>query len=317
MNSITKNQQSKDSLFKIVEAAFGTKVSLMSYKEHTEGFCNVTYRLDLSDGKSVVLKIAPAPGIEMMSCEIELMRTEVEAMKLAAECGVERVPQIYYYDNRRSICNSEYFIMELLEGKNYAEIKAEMSEKEQAEVDEKIGAWIHCLNEIRGKQFGHFCVEELQGVDWFTTFYDMMHKVIDDGVEKGVDLLIEPQIYLECLQRDKAYFQEVNEPRFIHFDSWDGNVFIENEEVVGLIDWERALWADPLLEDGFRFHNINPHFLRGYGKEKLTEAEQRRCQWYDVYLYLIMMNEGTFRHYETDDHYRWTSSQLKRVWEKL
>jgi hypothetical protein len=103
----------------------------------------------------------------------------------------------------------------------------------------------------------------------------------------------------------------------IHFDSWDGNIFVNQGHVVGLIDWERAMWAEGLMEDRFRFHNVNANILKGYGKEQLTESESIRCSWYDVYLYLIMMIEGAYRHYEDDGQYQWASGSLRQVWSKM
>ncbi|NCB93399.1 MAG: hypothetical protein EOM40_12705 [Clostridia bacterium] len=113
-------------------------------------------------------------------------------------------------------------------------------------------------------------------------------------LREEVNILISPQELFDKLKKDKMYFDEVREPRMIHFDSWDGNVFVDQGQVVGLIDWERALWAEGLMEDRFRFHNINPSILKGYGKKKLTQSESIRCNWYDVYLYLIMMIEGAY-----------------------
>ena len=81
MNNITKNRQSKEQLHKIIEKAFQGKVTLTDYRELTDGFCNVAYDLVLSDGRQAILKIAPPTGVQMMSCEAELMKTEVFAMR--------------------------------------------------------------------------------------------------------------------------------------------------------------------------------------------------------------------------------------------
>lgn len=37
----------------------------------------------------------------------------------------------------------------------------------------------------------------------------------------------------------------------------------------------------------------------------------------DVYLYLIMMFEVTFRQYETDDQYKWVRGLFEEVWNKI
>ena len=84
-----------------------------------------------------------------------------------------------------------------------------------------------------------------------------------------------------------------------------------------MIDWERAMWAEGLMEDRFRYHMKNEDFMRGYGFDGLTESQKIRCAWYDIYLYLIMMFEGTYRHYETNEQYLWVHSLFVPIWEEL
>ena len=90
MNTITKNRQSKENLESIVQTAFHGKEVLQSYQEFPDGFCNVSYRLELGSGRNVVLKVAAPPQIEMMSCETALMETEVRAMRTAKEHEIGR-----------------------------------------------------------------------------------------------------------------------------------------------------------------------------------------------------------------------------------
>lgn len=94
-------------------------------------------------------------------------------------------------------------------------------------------------------------------------------------------------------------------------------IFIKDGRISGIIDWERALWAEGLMEDRFRFHSVTDGFSKGYGMEELTPVQKIRCFWYDVYLYLIMMFEVTYRHYETKDQYYWVHGLFEKVWKNL
>ena len=317
MDSITKNRLSKDILEQIVNHSFDGKEKLLSYAELPEGFCNVAYRLELSKNKQVILKVAPAGTIRMMSCEQELMRTEVSAMKLAKKNGIPGVAEIFAYDNTKTICSGQYFIMEQLEGESCDKAKQNMQEETKQKLDYQIGELLHQVNQIKGERFGHFCKPDLQNEVWFDAFYNMMDRVIADGISVQIQIGVSYQEILQKLREHKKYFEEVKEPRLIHFDSWDGNIFTKDGKIVGLIDWERALWAEGLMEDRFRFHSVNKDFLQGYGKTEFTKAEKIRCMWYDVYLYLIMMFEGTFRHYETNDQYNWVHGLFEQVWGQL
>ena len=75
--NITKNRLEKQQIYDIVWQTFGKNTEVNSYTELLDGFCNTAYRIKLSEGREVVLKVAPKNGIAMMSCEQGMMQTEV------------------------------------------------------------------------------------------------------------------------------------------------------------------------------------------------------------------------------------------------
>lgn len=79
--------------------------------------------------------------------------------------------------------------------------------------------------------------------------------------------------------------------------------FVNQGRVAGLIDFECALWADPLMEAQFRplsWSGITDS-MRGYGKAEFTPDELRRCRLYTLYLALVMYIECHYRNYDTDE----------------
>lgn len=317
MGIITKNKQTYENLQKMVKRAFGEDTEITSYTELTEGFCNIAYRLSLSNGIHTILKISPDIHVKMLSGEVKLMETEVSAMKLAREKNLVYTPEVYFYDKSREICSGEYFFMEILEGESLYLAKQRLTQDEQALLNKKAGVVLKRLNQEKGTRFGHFFVEELQFTNWFEAFLVMLGNLCKDGEEACVDIGVRYADILDSLPSYKSCFEVVKEPVLIHFDSWDGNIFIKNGEIIGFIDWERAMWADPFMEERFRIHGVNEDFLKGYGIDSLTEQEKIRCMWYDVYLYMIMMIEGTYRHYENNDQYNWSKEMFDRVWPNL
>lgn len=211
----------------------------------------------------------------------------------------------------------EQILMEELEGTSFFTAKETMSEEECASINKQAGALLFQVNQIKGESFGHFCIKERQCETWFDAFYAMVSGVIADGISVGIEIGVSYDTVLKKLRVHKECFSEVTEPVLIHFDSWDGNIFVKDGKITGLIDWERALWAEGLMEDRFRFHSVNKDFLKGYGIGELTENQKIRCMWYDVYLYMIMMFEGAFRHYETDDQYKWVQGLFMQIWSRL
>lgn len=316
-DSVTKNRLREEQILEIAKKAFGKGTGIYKCTELEDGFCNAAYRIELLDGRECVLKVAPGKDVVMMSCEQGMMRTEVEAMQLARQNGISGVPEVYFFEEYSAVSGGAFFLMECLQGVSSAVAKQRMTEEEKKRADREIGGYLRELNRIKGEKFGHFWMRELQWGDWFTAFYHLLNNVTEDGKRVGIEIGVPYDAIMDKLGQHRAYFGEVTEPSFIHFDSWDGNIFMKDGHLVGMIDWERAMWAEGLMEDRFRYHTRSEAFLEGYGLNGMTKAQRVRCAWYDVYLYLIMMFEGTYRHYKTNDQYTWVHGLFEKVWKSL
>lgn len=86
-----------------------------------------------------------------------------------------------------------------------------------------------------------------------------------DSQKVNINLAISIDEMFALLEKDKAIFGEVNFPRLVHWDIWDGNIFVKNGKITGIIDWERCLWGNALMEAGFRSYSQSADFLIGYG----------------------------------------------------
>lgn len=196
-------------------------------------------------------------------------------------------------------------------------VKETLTKEQVQSIYLETGRIIRKVNEIVCPCFGYPGQRSLQGKEWFPVFKKMLEAGIQDAVLGNVDLKIPIEKLWQYLERDKAVFEEVDRPYLVHWDCWDGNIFIEDGRVTGIIDWERCLWGDPLLEVNFRIHGDNVWFRKGYGKEQLTEKEYRRALWYDIYQMILGALECEYRKYETLDMYQWSTGILKEQFDKL
>ena len=131
-----------------------------------------------------------------------------------------------------------------------------------------------------------------------------------DAERLSIDLKVSREQLFRDLDRSREIFDEVKIPVLVHWDLWDGNIFVKDNRITGIIDWERSLWADPLMEVGFRTYVPDRDFYNGYGIERLSEKEYLRALWYDVYTMLLVSQECDYRQYETRDMYDWASGHL-------
>lgn len=297
--SVTKNHQPPETLRALCQAAFpGRAVSAVA--ELTEGMFNAAYRVDFADGSASVLKIAAADASGLLSNEINMMQAEVSAMELLHKHGLPHVAQVQYADFTRMRCSGSYFFMECLPGCSLNACQHELAEETRQHVLQQVGQFQRQMSAIHGDQFGLLGDEKR-----FPTLYGlvryMFENVLRDAQARNVDLGLSADALLARLEADKALFDDVKTPSLVHWDMWEGNIFVQNGELCGIIDWERAMWADPLMEERFRRQNRQAAFLAGYGKTEFTPSETCRLAWYDLFLFITMTVECFYRQYENSE----------------
>lgn len=151
---------------------------------------------------------------------------------------------------------------------------------------------------------------------WKEAFRHLYLDVVKDGEAKSVDLPYET--LRQVLDVHSPLLDEVTCPCLIHWDLWDGNVFVLPNEgrISGIIDFERALHGDPLME--YCFMNKHPEFLAGYGPSAIeTQGGATRRLIYDLYLYMIMAIEGSYRFFPDPWSTQWSRAKMKETLPKL
>lgn len=316
MESLTKNRLNNKTISRMVDKFFAP-LKMESCRELTEGYFNMAYEVDLNNGRKVILKVAPLKNTRIMTYEKNIMFSEVEAMKMAKNFGRIPVPDVIGYDDSCAICESPYFFMEKLEGRSLNVDKSNLSLEQITDIHIEMGKINRKINEISCPCFGYPGQPAFQGKEWYPVFQKMLEAGIEDAEKGNVDLKIPVTTLRACLKRDKEVFDEVTEPKLVHWDCWDGNIFVRDGMVTGIIDWERSLWGDPLMEVGFRTYSDNSSFLKGYNMDALTLNQKRRALWYDIYLLILVALECEYRKYETLDMYHWSTQLLEKQFNKL
>lgn len=308
--AITKNRQSKETIILMAKRAFPDK-QITDIKELTEGMCNVTYDITFSDGSESILKISAKDRSGNTSNEINLMQAEVSAMKLVADNCSFKVAELQYYDTGNTICDGNYFFMEKLPGNNLFLIKEHLSNETIADIDMEIGHISKELSTVQNSSFG-FLGEDTRYPSLFDFVKQMLENLLSDAERRNIDILYDKHFFIKQLQDDKSVFEKVQTASLVHWDMWDGNVFVKDGHVSGIIDWERALWGEPFMDACFRMHSKRKHFLEGFGQTSFSPDEQKRIFWYDIILYLTMMIEVFYREFEDKGQYFWAKEMLEK-----
>ncbi len=324
MESITKYRQPPSTLRSIIARAYGDAAVPLEDDFATElghGWFNVAYILRLRDGREVVLKIAPPPGIEVMTYEEGMMCGEIRAIELIRRETTVPVPQVDHYDDTHTIIDADWFVMPRLPGENLKVLSETLSPDEYQAGWRVMGEMTKRLNGITGAGFGRFN-KPLVGT-WREAFTGIIGDVLADGERRQVALGWSYAEIRELIADHEACLDEVVTPAFCEWDFWDANAMMHEGRLIGVIDHERAFWADPILEAGFVMAAlglpIGEAFLEGYGerpgghKGPLTEGEMARRRLYNLHLFLIMTIETSYRGHTTTDQYDFALGRLADV----
>lgn len=311
---ITKNTQTEDIIIKMAKNAFPNK-GIPQVQELTEGMCNAAYKLTYDDGFQTILKISSPIKEGFMTNESNLMEAEVRAMKLVSDNTDIKVAKVYKYDKSKQLCDGDYFFMESLEGTSWISVVDYLGEAVNSRLHVEVGKIQKQLSEVKGDKFGLLGDDKNQFNSLYEFTYFLINNVLEDAEKRDVVIGVPKKEILSKLEIDKDIFEKIKIPTLVHWDMWEGNIFVNEGKISGIIDWERAMWGEPFMDDRFRYHNRNDDFLKGFGIDVLSYEELRRIYWYDILLYLTMMTEVTYREYEDDGQYQWVKPMFDKIWE--
>lgn len=291
--------QAVDALTRDVLGGRGTR----AMSELTEGYFNTAYRLELEDGQSFVLKVAPPADVPVLTYEHGLMRGEVEAMRLASEDPLVPVPSVRHADFTRSRLPVDYFLMDVVEGLTWGSLRDALSDEQNADIEHQLGVITAAINAVDHPTFGYLATGPAFD-SWFEAFGWMCATLYADAARFGIEVPMPEHELTELLGSHRRAFEEVTRPCLVHWDLWAGNVLVQLDadgraRISGIVDFERSMWADPLMEfiPG-RLRDLEA-YESGYGRPLLASRAGRiRRLFYNVYLGFVLVIEDGPRQYQ-------------------
>lgn len=267
------------------------------------GFAAVT-RIDLNNGRSVVLKVGPSSEAGILAYEQGVVGAEARYLQL-----IERhipggpFPRLYHHGTDRAPSRSEWIVTEFRPGVALTSLEQD-ADADSVRTD--LGAAVARLHTITGDHFGYDGGRP-GGQTWREAYTAIIESLLDDAVRWNVDLVVAPERIRAAVDGAADTLDDVDRPALLHFDLWDGNVLCAADPtgrwgLTGLVDGERFLFGDPLLDFVspaiFRRIEDEPDhpFVLGYAAGsgrpvKFTERELRRLELYRLHLYLLMTVE--------------------------
>lgn len=320
----SKNRQSDEKIRELAARAFPER-TVTEIEELNAGMCNALYKIALDDGAKVVLKISSPGMANKCSNERWLMESESESMRLIEQCAPKvKAPKLLYYDDSLTACTGKYFFMECVDGELMAESMKALGKEQVDELHREVGRYVNWIGEVTNEKFGIVnSGEEFDSL--FGLVKLLVYNAVGDMEKNGGDVGVPFDEIRAQLEADKPHFDAyTGKPSMVHFDIWENNIILKNDKIAALLDWERTLWGEVLMEERFRAYNDIPAFFEGFfegfGRSEFTESEIKRMKWYDIWMDFASMNERYFRMYEpelADSREAKWKARFRQHWQQL
>ncbi len=322
------DQHLRDALPRVL-APLGAVVGL---ERLTGGMFATTFRATLEGGTRVVVKTAPTATDRLLTYEHDLLRTEALVYGLAAGRPDLLMPRVLLTDFSRTRVPSDVVVASHLEGVPLVDVEqgADRPDELRARVLPQLGALMARLHTVTGDRFGYPDASTgLTAPTWPEAFERMVGALLRDAERWGTDLPADE--VRGALQRHRGALAEVTRPALVHTDLWSGNLFVDPGPLTltGVIDPERAVWGDPLLElagaDQMGLGPVPEALLAGYaaagGVIALgTPAGDSRLLLYRMHMSLVMLVEIAPRGYTgpgVEQHRSALAGNLRAVLDRL
>lgn len=323
-DSLTKRRVDEATVAALLREAFGPRAAIAACAELNDGFFNAAYRIRLQDGRDVVLKISPDPAAALLGYERDIMRGEDVFFRAAAGSGVP-LPAVLYSGFDRTAIDGDFLVLSALDGVSWDSVEATLGDDEKAALRTELGETIARLHTVTNPdgRFGYPAVRELSAQSWPEAYAAMINELLRDAERYNVALPLPADELRQLVADNATHLAEIIEPVLVHFDLWPGNIFVSTppeaaaRHITGLIDGERMIWGDPLMEfvgmDVFGRADQDPDIRAGYlragGVIEAGEAAERRITLYHLYMQLLLLIEMTPRGYTDPGYLEWFNSE--------
>ena len=321
--SPTQRDLDKIEIARYVRDAFGPDVEAVAVNPLSGGGFASVVRIDLADGRSVVLKVGPSSETGILDYEHGVVGAEARYLQ-----SIERhlpgapFPRLLQHGADTTPGGSEWLITEFLPGVALTSVEQE-ADKNTVRAD--LGAAVARLHTITGGHYGYDGGRAC-GRTWREAFTAVIESLLDDAARWNVRLVVPAERVRAVVARFAGVLDEVDRPALLHFDLWDGNALCAADSngrwgLVGLVDGERFLFGDPLVDfvSPALFQRIEEEpghpFVLGYAAVAgrpvtFTAPERRRLELYRLHLYLLMTVEMPSRGM-TRDNQAWRFDRLE------
>ena len=253
------------------------------------GFSNETFIFSVKEKdnlKNLVLRLKPSGYQVFPDYNLKL---QVDIMNVLNKKGLP-TPKVILYESDENIIGSEFYLMNYLEGEApsdnppyHMDPEGMMGKANPDEIRKVWTEWLHYLINLHLLDFKDLGLSELEGKymnkDPIDMDIDYYQNFLEWGMEDETNELCENVISWLRSNKPKSF----NKFTLCWGDSRPGNVLYKNFEATALLDWEMAVFGDPLsdLAWGFAVDDSSSLGLNVERLEGSMNADEAIIEWED------------------------------------
>jgi len=264
----------------------GSEVVPVRAVENEFGTYNSTYRVEFAESEPVFLRVAPSEDLQLRS-ERHFMRNEHAGFPyLAPIAGM--LPRYLGADFTHAIVDRDYVVQSELPGRPAPLGLADFPRDEWEPFFRDMGTIAKAIHEVRGERFGPLVGQSFD--TWGGAFLASLDEIAADHVRLGLESQ-DVGVLSDAVIHNLELLNQVAEPRLLHGDLWTVNVTIANDlprpRIVGVCDWDRISWGDPLADWTIRMAKRRQGterdaFWEAYGSPDATPEAAVRALIYEA-----------------------------------
>ena len=263
-----------------------------------------SYLVTFDDGFKAILKTERSKS-HLIRNNFDPITTEKEALATIRNNPILKIkiPELYFFDDTKTLYSKKYLFLEYFGLPDFEKQMSSMTKQEREVIDYRSAKVVKKLMDTLSPTFRLLVDSKHQFTELFDFVFFLLNNVISDAHDKNVDLPIQSAELNALLEKDRKCFECNTEPCLVHFNMQPYNVIINDKEVYSIINWENAVFGDPLMEVKFRLQKYTLAFFEGFGQSQFNFKETRRLLWYDIIYYLSVMvkcgsSKSNQTHYE-------------------
>jgi aminoglycoside phosphotransferase (APT) family kinase protein len=251
----------------VISHLYGSDTHITACHLLEGGLFNTSYQVETdAESGAIILRAAPVNQHLLFDFERSMMSAEPLFYQLLQDHGIPS-SAVIHYDNSFQVIEREYIIYRCIPSIQMDHPSVPVDVKPA--LNQQVGRLVALMHQIKLDHFGWERPQDDSNL--FQTWSAFLIRFAGEIVERSANYGIFSDVELEKFMRifkNRALFDQINQPRMVHSDLWEGNVLVQQNEdaweVVALIDVDRTIFGDRALEFTSDW-TLGNDFLGGYG----------------------------------------------------